>query len=292
MSSLGYQLTYGTNALELVAGSSGPATWASGAGNWSHGPWSTPIAPNGRGQTAILNNAVAANSPVSVVLDESVTVGTLVLGNSDGSTGSGFSISASGASVLTLDNSGSPSQITVQAGTHVILAPLTLAGSLNISPSASSTLTLGGEISESTVGSALSLDDAGTLILSGSNGYTGGTNVNAGTLVVENPYGIPNGSRLTVGAGAASLFAGTIDSWSPAGGGVVLGGAEVTGGPMVGGTTAPPPAVPEPGAAALLLAAAVSAMLFRARCTHGRRRRGTSADPGRQAMRQETHVPK
>ena len=68
-------------------------------------------------------------------------------------------------------------------------------------------------------GLGLSLNDAGTLILSGSNGYTGGTNVNAGTLLVENPDGIPNGSSLTVGAGAASLFA------SPAAGGVVLGGA-------------------------------------------------------------------
>ncbi len=187
---------------------------------------------------------MAANSPLSVVLDESVTVGNLVLSNSDGSTRSGFSISAAGSSVLTLDNSGSASQIAVQAGTQVILAPLILAGSLNISPSANSTLTLGGEISESTVGSALSLDDAGTLILSGSNGYTGGTFVNAGTLVVQQPNGLPNGSSLTVGAGAAALFAdtmsGTMDpsSWSPGGG---QGGEQ-------GAGSGEPAAVPEPGA--------------------------------------------
>ena len=120
-----------------------------------------------------------------------------------------------------MDNSGSTSHIVVQGGTHVISAPITLAGNLSVAPTATSTLTLSGDISESTVGSALSLDDAGTLILSGSNGYTGGTNVNAGTLVVENVNGIPNGSNLTVGAGAASLFG------SPAAGGVVLGGAEV-----------------------------------------------------------------
>ena len=33
----------------------------SASGSWSVGPWSPSSAPNGRGQTAILNNAVAAN---------------------------------------------------------------------------------------------------------------------------------------------------------------------------------------------------------------------------------------
>ncbi len=191
------------------------------------------------------------------MLDEPVTVGTLALGNTDGSTNSGFSISATGANALTLDNSGSTSHITVQGGTHVISAPIWLAGNLSVAPTANSTLTLSGDISESTVGSALSLDDAGTLILSGSNGYTGGTFVKAGTLVVENPNGIPNGSRLTVGAGAASLFAGTMSgtmdswSWSAAGGSVVFG-AEVV---VASGNSAAPSAVPEPGALVLLLAA-------------------------------------
>ena len=100
----------------------------------------------------------------------------------------------------------------------------------------------------------MSLDDAGMLILSGSNGYTGGTFVNAGTLVVENPNGIPNGSSLTVG-GAASLFA------SPAGGSVVFGGAEVI---VAGGNSAAAPsAVPEPGTLALLLAGLAIAALCR-----------------------------
>ena len=188
------------------------------------------------------------------MLDVPVTVGKLVLGNTDATTTSGFSIS--GTNALTLDNSGSTSHITVQAGTHVISAPIILAGNLSVAPSANSTLSLSGDISESLSGSALSLDDAGTLILSGSNGYTGGTFVNAGTLVVENPNGIPNGSSLTVGAGAASLFA------SPAGGSVVFGGAEVV---LAGGNSAPaaPPAVPEPGTLLLLLAGLASAVIYR-----------------------------
>lgn len=106
---------------------------------------------------------------------------------------------------------------------------------------------------ESVTGSSLSLDDAGTLILSGSNGYSGGTFVNAGTLQVQNPNGIPQGSNLSVGAGAASLFG------SPAAGGVVLGGEVAASGNSAGA----PPAVPEPGTLALLLAGLASAAIYR-----------------------------
>ena len=84
------------------------------------------------------------------------------------------------------------------------------------------------------------------LILSGSNGYTGGTFVNAGTLVVENPNGIPNGSSLTVGTGAASLFG------SPAAGGLESAV------PSSGSSLAAPSAVPEPDTLALLLAGMAS----------------------------------
>ena len=251
--SLASSLQYTANALELPGGSSfsGTAAWATGAGNWSVGPWSPNTAPTKAGNTAILNNA---SSPlVSVVLDVPVSVGTLVLGNTDSSPTSGFSISSTGGYALTMDNSGSTSHIIVQGGTHVISAPITLAGNLSVAPTAGSTLTLSGDIGQNT-NSALSLDDAGTLILSGSNGYSEGTLVNAGALVVENPNGIPNGSSLTVGAGAASLFG------APAAGGVVLGGAEIV---VAGGNSASaPPAVPEPGTLALLLAAAAGAALY------------------------------
>ena len=121
--SLASSLQYTANALELPGGSSfsGTAAWATGAGNWSVGPWSPNTAPTKAGNTAILNNA---SSPlVSVVLDVPVSVGTLVLGNTDSSPTSGFSISSTGGNALTLDNSGSTSHIIVQGGTHAISAP-------------------------------------------------------------------------------------------------------------------------------------------------------------------------
>ncbi len=175
-------LDYTPTELYLVVPAvSGPA-WSAASGNWSNGSnWTTGSAPNGRGQTAVLNNAVAATSPLNVTLDVPVTLGTLVLGNSDGTATAGFKISAAVAGALTLDNSGSTSQVVVQAGTHVISAPITLAGNVNVAPAAGSMLTLSGNIGQSAA-SSLTLSNAGTLILSGSNSYTGGTTITAGVL--------------------------------------------------------------------------------------------------------------
>jgi len=46
----------------------------------------------------------------------------------------------------------------------------------------------------------------GTLILSGTNGYTGGTNAAAGTLVVTTSTAIADGSSLIIGAGGTFVF--------------------------------------------------------------------------------------
>jgi fibronectin-binding autotransporter adhesin len=48
---------------------------------------------------------------------------------------------------------------------------------------------------------------ANTLVLSGTNTYSGGTTVTAGELEISNPWSLPNDANVYVGAGAAEAFA-------------------------------------------------------------------------------------
>ena len=81
----------------------------------------------------------------------------------------------------------------------------------------------------------------GTLTLSGTNTYTGGTNVFNGELIVTAPQAIKDGTNLYVGA-ASSYFAPTASA------------------PSIGGA-ATATAVPEPRTLVLLAAGAVSAFV-------------------------------
>jgi fibronectin-binding autotransporter adhesin len=90
-------------------------------------------------------------------------------------------------------------------------------------------------------GLTLSSAEGGYLILTGVNTYTGGTIVNGGTLIVESPSSLLDGSSLTVGQGAAAIF------------------APATGSPAAPAGVA---AVPEPGTVVLLVVALSSAGVF------------------------------
>jgi len=78
---------------------------------------------------------------------------------------------------------------------------------------------------------------AGTMVLSGSNSYTGGTIVTAGLLEVTNPAALPDDTSLTVGADAPSVF----------------------------GASATPAAVPEPSTSALLGIGAIGLIVYACR---------------------------
>ena len=70
------------------------------------------------------------------------------------------------------------------------------------------TLTIGLTIGDSQTGATtLAKIGSGTLVLSASNNYTGGTMVEAGTLEVMNFNALPGGSSLAVGAGARTSSA-------------------------------------------------------------------------------------
>lgn len=59
---------------------------------------------------------------------------------------------------------------------------------------------------------SLSKIGEGTLILSGSNTYTGGTYVDNGTLIITSANALPDGGSLTVGAGATTIFDSSISA--------------------------------------------------------------------------------
>jgi autotransporter-associated beta strand protein len=206
---LGYRLTYGTDGIYLTDSPSGPPTWLSIAGgNWSNAKnWSTGASPNAAGQTAVFN--LPADEQVNVTVDGPKTVGTISITNS-ASTTSGYSLGGAGG--LTLDNSGSESLIAVSGGSNSIDTRVTIFGSsLTISLSNSGSLAISGGINDDGSRSLLvSGDGSGQLVLSGSNTYGGGTAVVDGTLEILNSSALPDGSSLTVGAGAEALFSGAI----------------------------------------------------------------------------------
>ena len=138
--------------------------------------------------------------PVTITLDGPQSAGALVFTSSDG-----YTLAAGTGGTLTLGTAAGGS-ITVLGGTHMISAPLILAGSGDIAPASGTQLTISGDISETGGSQSLTLSDAGTLILSGSNSYSGGTVVTAGTLIVNNSAALPDGTSLTVGAGGTFIY--------------------------------------------------------------------------------------
>src|SRR5208282_955767 len=90
------------------------------------------------------------------------------------------------ASTLILSNTAGPATISNSGGNNTIASPITLQSNLSVSASTASALTIAAAISESGSSCALTLSGGGQVILSSSNGYSGGTTVNGGTLTVTN----------------------------------------------------------------------------------------------------------
>ncbi len=117
---------------------------------------------------------------------------------------------------------------------------ISLAGSSSVYVNPNVTLTIGLTIGDPQTGAtAVTKTGNGTLVLSGSNDYSGGTDVTAGTLIVDAATALPNGSSLTIGNAAA--FALVIPS----------------------GSAASP--VPEPGTPLMLIAGAALLAFYRKR---------------------------
>ena len=242
----GGNLTVG-NAAAFASVTGVWATATSGA--WSNSNnWVSQVRPGGAGQTAVFN--AATNTPLTITLDAPQTLGALVLGNSS-SGNAGYTISGTSASTrLTFNGLGIGGTITVSDGQHAINAPILLAEDLTVTSDDDNPwiLTFGtaGGIAESGH-ERLTLDAPhGKLILSGTGGYTGGTYVSAGTLIVTSASAIADRTNLTIGDGSLFALAAIVPS-------------------------EPPAAVPEPGALALLAAGAVLIGLGKKLCVNRRK---------------------
>ena len=88
--------------------------------------------------------------------------------------------------------------VTATAGSHTIAAPLVLASGAAFAPASGTQLTISGAISGS---GGLSLVAPGTLLLTNTNRYSGGTTLGAGTLALG-PAGTLGSGNVTVTAGA------------------------------------------------------------------------------------------
>jgi autotransporter-associated beta strand protein len=205
---------YGGAVYLTVASGGGLATWTNNAnGNWSAGAnWSSnPNVPQAAGDNATLGVSSAFRT---VTLDANETVGGIQFTNPNS-----FTVANNGYA-LKLDNSGYGAALYVNAGTsNAIQTSVALNDNAAITVGGGNSLAISGIISNSpSVTKSLTVNGAGTTILSGANTYgpaagTVGTTLSGGgTLQV--------GSSSALGAGDVSV---TASSTLQAGAAVSLG---------------------------------------------------------------------
>ena len=239
----GYTATfnYATGQLHLVQqGVSG--LWSANAGSATNlwvdpNNWLNGSVPQNQGDSATFGSGT---NPTIDLSGGTETVSSLTFTNS---AGVNYTIIDSvGTGSLVLQGLGtSPASVTVVSGSHSIEAGVALLSNVVVSGSGALTLGTSSSITDYGAHYSLTMDGAGgTLILSGSDTYSGGTIVQAGTLEVTAADALPAGQRLTVGAGGTFIFDPTAVA------------APVTGSALAASSVA---AVPEPGTLTLLFAA-------------------------------------
>ncbi len=232
-----YALSYDTlnSAIDLTITPTGTASVSLSGGTTS---WGAVLATTPTTAVTIRNMSPSTTS--TVTLDTDRTAGSIAFAAS--TNGEIILDNGGQGNKLTLGTTAAPPTVVVSSGSADIIASTHLGGNLTITLSSGTTLQLA-NMHEDTVGSSLTLVGNGELLLSGSSLYTGGTTVEGGTVVVENPYGLADGSNITVDSpGYFSAF--------------VPGGFSAP-------SSASVAAVPEPGTLALL-AAGMAIVAFRA----------------------------
>jgi len=168
----------------LVVSSMAPAadsTWNDTAGNdnWNDaGNWSAGVP--GTGDTATFD----ATGPSPIDMNASVSIGALDF------SAAAFTINAAGGT-LTIDTAAGIT--TAGAFTDAIAAPITLGISQTFTVG-STELTMSGIIGDGGNAYAITKAGAGTLALNAANTYTGGVNLNVGTITLAHISGMGGGS--------------------------------------------------------------------------------------------------
>jgi trimeric autotransporter adhesin len=191
-------------------------TWTGATdGNWSTATnWSTSAMPSN-------NDALVFPAGASHLANTDDLAGLTVSSLSFSGTSGGYTLA--GADPLTVSSGISASNT---AGTNTISLPLVLGGSQSFTVASGAQLDISGIIGGTP---ALTKDGLGTLDLSATNTYAGGTTVVDGTLLVDGTIGsvIVSGGTLG-GIGTTGTITATNGSISPGNGPGVLHSASVT----------------------------------------------------------------
>ena len=135
----------------------------------------------------------------------------------------------------------------LSGGSGGLIANLSGATNSTLTVSQSGSSLFGGTLADGPTNTlALALTGGGELVLAGTDTYSGGTTVEAGTLAIASNTALPDGSSLIVGAGGTFLFDPSA-AFAPASASAVSPQGAA--------------AVPEPAAGALLVAAAMAGLI-------------------------------
>ena len=193
-------------------------TWTpTGAGtyDWNDAPtnWGGGF-PNASGDSANLSIALAGSQTIN--LNQVITVGTINLGSTNGTYGTTIAAGTGGSLIMDVA-SGSATITRAWNGsgtTDLISANVQLNDNLSVNDSiiSGAALTISGNISESGGSRSLTKNGTGTLVLSGTNSFTGLTFVSAGVLQYNSPSAIAgSGHNVFVGTGATVVANYAID---------------------------------------------------------------------------------
>ena len=214
------------------------------AGNWSTATNWTAGVPNAVDDIARLTYNITAARTVTID-GSSRTVGSLYLNDDN----CGYTLAGLD---LKLDVSTGSALIQSDGGTgvtHTISAPVALYDSTTVAVN-SATLQVSGALSSSVAGTGITKTGAGTLVLSGTNTYSGTTAVSAGALQATDGTSLPSASNLVLAGGVLEGLGETTFTRNTGASGTNTvqwtgsGGFSASGGKMtvaIGGTSSPTP---------------------------------------------------